>query len=141
MPAILYGSEAWCLKESEMGILQRTEGSMVRAMCGVQLKDRKRPTDLMLIMGLKETIDQLAMTNNVRWDSHVLWREDYCTAYNSTKSMIYSVMSHYYPCPQYFFSIDRFIQKITTRNILVYMSRFKTIHRLAVFIYKSIEWN
>ena len=24
-PAILYGSEAWCLKESEMGILQRTE--------------------------------------------------------------------------------------------------------------------
>ena len=31
-PAILYGSEAWCLKESEMGILQRTERSMVRAM-------------------------------------------------------------------------------------------------------------
>ena len=38
--AILYGSEAWCLKESEMGILQRTERSMVRTMCGVQLKDR-----------------------------------------------------------------------------------------------------
>ena len=34
-PAILYGSEAWSLKESEMGILQRTERSMVRAMCGV----------------------------------------------------------------------------------------------------------
>ena len=32
-PAILYGSEAWCLKESEMGILQRAERSMVRAMC------------------------------------------------------------------------------------------------------------
>ena len=30
MPAILYGSEAWCLKESEMGISQRTERSMVR---------------------------------------------------------------------------------------------------------------
>ena len=28
-PAILYGSEAWCLKESEMGILLRTERSMV----------------------------------------------------------------------------------------------------------------
>ena len=39
-PAILYGSEAWCLKESEMKILRRTERSMVRAMCGVQLKDR-----------------------------------------------------------------------------------------------------
>ena len=35
--AILYGSEAWCLKESVMGILQRTERSVVRAMCGVQL--------------------------------------------------------------------------------------------------------
>ena len=40
-PAILYGSEAWCLKESEMGILRRTERSMVIVMCGVQLKDRK----------------------------------------------------------------------------------------------------
>ena len=40
-PAILYGSEAWCLKESEMGILCRTERSMVRAICGVQLKARK----------------------------------------------------------------------------------------------------
>ena len=40
-PAILCGSEAWCLKESEMGILRMTETSMVRAMCEVQLKDNK----------------------------------------------------------------------------------------------------
>ena len=33
-PAILYGSEAWCQKESEMEILQ-TERSIVRPMCGV----------------------------------------------------------------------------------------------------------
>ena len=56
--AILYGSEAWCLKESEMGILRRTERFM-RAMCGVQLRCRERSTDLML--GLNETTDQLAM--------------------------------------------------------------------------------
>ena len=37
-----YGNEEWCLKGSEMGILQRTERSVVRAMCGVQLKDGKR---------------------------------------------------------------------------------------------------
>ena len=49
--AILYGSEAWYLKESEIGILGRTELSMVRAICGVQLKDRKRSTDLMLMLG------------------------------------------------------------------------------------------
>ena len=40
-------SEAWCLKESEMGILLRKERSIVRATCGVQIKDRKRSTDLM----------------------------------------------------------------------------------------------
>ena len=59
--AILYGNEEWCLKESEIGILRRTERSMVRAMCGVQLKDRKRSTDLVFMFGLCETIDQLAM--------------------------------------------------------------------------------
>ena len=75
-PAILYGSEAWCLKESEMGILRRTERSMVRAMCGVQLKDRKRSMDLMFILGLKETIDQLSTVNSFLWYGHVLRRED-----------------------------------------------------------------
>ena len=30
-PAFLYGSEAWCLKESEMGKLPRAESFIVRA--------------------------------------------------------------------------------------------------------------
>ena len=55
-----------------MAILRATERSMVRAMCGVQLKDRKRSTDLMFILGLKEAIDQLAMANSARWYGHVL---------------------------------------------------------------------
>ena len=46
---MLYESEAWCLKESEMEISQRTERSMVRTMCGVQLKDKKRPKDMIWI--------------------------------------------------------------------------------------------
>ena len=49
--AILHGNEAWCLKEIDMGIICRTERSMVRAMCEVQLKDRKRSPDLMLMSG------------------------------------------------------------------------------------------
>ena len=40
---------------------------MVRAICGVQLKDIKRSTDLMFMLGLNETMDQLAMANSVRW--------------------------------------------------------------------------
>ena len=64
---MLYGSEAWCLKESEMGVLRRTERSMVRAMCRVQLKHRKRSTELMFMLCLSETIDQLTMASNVPW--------------------------------------------------------------------------
>ena len=41
-PAMLYGIEEWCLRETEMGVLVRTERSMVRAMCGIQHKDRKK---------------------------------------------------------------------------------------------------
>ena len=48
----------------------------MRAICGVQLIDRKRSTDLMFMLGLKETIDRLAMTNSVHWYGHVLRRED-----------------------------------------------------------------
>ena len=75
-PAILYGSEVWCLRESEMVILQRTERSLVRAVYGVQLKDRETSTNLMVMLGLNETVDQLAMANSVRWYGHVLRRED-----------------------------------------------------------------
>ena len=48
----------------------------MRAMCGVHFKSRKRSTDLTFTLGLKETIDQLAMANSVRWYGHVLRRED-----------------------------------------------------------------
>ena len=49
---------------------------MVRVMCGVQFSDRKRSMDLMFMLGLNETIDQLAMASSVRWYGHVLRRED-----------------------------------------------------------------
>ena len=65
--AIQHGRGALYLKESEIGISRRTEISVVRAMCGVQVKDRKRSTDLMFMLGLNETIDQLAIATSVRW--------------------------------------------------------------------------
>ena len=58
-----------------MGILQWTKRFLVRAICGLHLKDRKRAKDLILVLGLSKTIDQLAMTNSVRWHGHVLRRE------------------------------------------------------------------
>ena len=47
-----------------------TERSMVKAMCGVHLKDRRRSTDLLFMPGLRETIDQLSMANSVHWYGH-----------------------------------------------------------------------
>ena len=44
---------------------------MVRAMCGVQLKDRKRTKDLMLMLGLNGTIDQLPMGNSAHCYGHM----------------------------------------------------------------------
>ena len=49
---------------------------MVRAMCGVLLKDGKISMDLMFMLGLNESMDQLAIANSVRWCGHVLRRED-----------------------------------------------------------------
>ena len=49
---------------------------MVRAMFGVQLKDSKRSMDLMFVVGLKETMVQLAMANSVHCNCHEIRRED-----------------------------------------------------------------
>ena len=58
--AILYGSETWSLGLNEIGILQRTEKAMVRNMCGVKLIDKKSTRDILQMLDLNETIDQLA---------------------------------------------------------------------------------
>ena len=74
--AILYGRETWCLKENEKAILRRTKRAMVRAMCGQKVVDRKTTGEQMDMLGLKETIDQLATANGVGWYEHVLRRDD-----------------------------------------------------------------
>ena len=49
---------------------------MVRAMCGTKLMERNRTEDLMEMLGLKETVVQMAKTNGVKWYRHVLRRDD-----------------------------------------------------------------
>ena len=51
---------SWCLKENEMVILRRTERAMVRAMCGAKLMEKKKTEDLIEMLGLKETVVQMA---------------------------------------------------------------------------------
>ena len=45
-------------------------------MCTVQLKDRKKLKDLMLMLGLNQGRDQLAMANSVCCYGHILRMED-----------------------------------------------------------------
>ena len=72
---MLYGSKTWCIALNEIGILQRTERAMVRNLCGVKLVDKKSTRDLMQMLDLNETIDQLAKANSVRWYGHVLRKD------------------------------------------------------------------
>ena len=45
-------------------------------MGGAKLIEKKRTVDLMEMLGLKETADQMAKVNGVRWYGHVLRRND-----------------------------------------------------------------
>ena len=49
---------------------------MVRVMCGQKVVDKKTNEEQMDMLGLKETIDRLAVANGVRWYGHVLRRDD-----------------------------------------------------------------
>ena len=59
-----------------MEILRRAERAIVRAMCGVNPAEKKNTTELMDMLGLRETIDGLAKPQEVRWYGHVLRREE-----------------------------------------------------------------
>ena len=72
---MLYGSETWSVVQNEIGILHRTEGDIVRRMCRVKLVDKKLTRDLMQMLDLNETVDQLAKSNSVRWYGHVLRKD------------------------------------------------------------------
>ena len=69
---MLYGSETWCLRENKVDILKRSKRSMVRAMCGIKLVDKRNTEELMDMLGLKEAADKLAKANSMRWYGHVL---------------------------------------------------------------------
>ena len=73
--AMLYRSETWCLRENETAILRRIERAMVRAMSGAKLMEKKRTEHLMEMLGLKETVVQMAKANGMRWYRHLLRRD------------------------------------------------------------------
>ena len=74
--AILYSSERWYLGQNEIGILQKTERAMVISdMCGMKLMDKNSTRDLMQMLDLNKTIEQLSRANSVRWHGNVFRKE------------------------------------------------------------------
>ena len=49
-----------------MAILTRTERGVMRSMCEVKLENRKNNEELMQMLSLKETLDEMAKANGVR---------------------------------------------------------------------------
>ena len=56
--AVLYGSEAWWLKENEKAILKRMKRAMVRAMCSQKVVDRKLTEEQMDMSGLSNLLSR-----------------------------------------------------------------------------------
>ena len=50
---MLYGSETWALKGENVQRMERAEMQMVRLMCGVKLKERKRNEELRRWLGIE----------------------------------------------------------------------------------------
>ena len=63
--AMLYGSETWYLRDNEMAILRRTEKSMIRAMCGIKMIEKRSIQELMDLLGLKDTLDRIPTASGV----------------------------------------------------------------------------
>ena len=73
-PTILHRSEAWCLKKV---IWEFYEFRKIHGESNVWSAAQRQKNDPQIYMlGLNETVDQLAMANGVHWYGHVLRRED-----------------------------------------------------------------
>ena len=67
---MVYGSETWATRVEDMNRLERTERMMVRWMCGVTLKDRKRSEDLLVRLGI-ESVAEVVRRSRLRWFGHL----------------------------------------------------------------------
>ena len=72
-PAVLYGSECWPLKKTQVQRLMVAEMRMVRWMCGFTRLDRIRNEE---IRDLAEVapIEEKMRESRLRWFGHVKWR-------------------------------------------------------------------
>ena len=59
----MYGSESWRLKEKEMTILRKTEKAIIRAMHGIELREKTSSQEVMDLLSSEETLDRQVKAN------------------------------------------------------------------------------
>ena len=72
-------------ERKKIGYLDKSERTMVRAMCGAKLADRKNTEDIMDVLGLNQIINKMAKASGMRWLGHVLRKEDSDVVRNALK--------------------------------------------------------
>ena len=68
---LIYGTETWAMKADDLRSLERTERMMVRWMCGVSLKDRRRSEDLCNLLGINWMLLIVVRRGRLRWFGHL----------------------------------------------------------------------
>ena len=63
---LIYGTETWAMKADDLRSLERTEHTMVRWMCGLSLKDRKRSEDFCNHLGIN-CVAGVVRRGRLRW--------------------------------------------------------------------------
>ena len=58
-----------------MAILRRIKKTVMRAMCGFKITEKRRSQKLMSLLDLTNTLDGLARMSRVQWHGHVLRRK------------------------------------------------------------------
>jgi len=71
---MVYGSETWPVKVNDMRRLERVENVMVRWMCDVSLKDRRKLVELRERLGI-ECVGEVVRRGRLRWYGHVERRD------------------------------------------------------------------
>ena len=67
---LTYETETWAMKKANLQSLERTERMMVRWLCGVSLKDRKRNVDLYSLLGV-QSVAEVVRHGRLSWFGHV----------------------------------------------------------------------
>ena len=73
--AMIYGCETWAISEEQVKRIERTEMRMVRWMCGVSLRERKKNAELRQMIGI-EDVGAVVKRSRLRWLGHVLRKDE-----------------------------------------------------------------